>query len=89
MKRRCRSTLIAVRRSRALLAAFFASAAAAALASLAAGCSTQQAYGAGQAWQRQECSKINDAQERSRCMASASTSYDDYKRQADGAKAGK
>ena len=87
MKRRCRSTLIAVRGSRVLLAVFFASAAA--LAPLAAGCSTQQAYGAGQAWQRQECSKINDAQERSRCMASASTSYDDYKRQADGAKAGK
>jgi hypothetical protein len=53
------------------------------------GCSSQQAYGAGQAWQRQECNKINDTQERSRCMASASTSYQDYKRQAEAAKSGK
>jgi hypothetical protein len=53
------------------------------------GCSSQQAYGAGQAWQRQECARISDAQERSRCMASASTSYEDYKRQAEAAKGGK
>ncbi|MDE2372290.1 MAG: hypothetical protein KGN16_25195 [Burkholderiales bacterium] len=53
------------------------------------GCSSQQAYGAGQAWQRLECNKIMDAQERSRCMASASTSYEEYKRQAEAAKAGK
>ena len=46
-------------------------------------CSSQQAYGVGQAWQRSECFKISDAQERSRCLASASTSYDDYKRQAE------
>ena len=46
-------------------------------------CSSQQAYGVGQAWQRSECFKINDPQERSRCLASASTSYDDYKRQAE------
>ncbi len=44
-------------------------------------CSSQQAYGVGQAWQRNECLKISDAQERSRCLASASTSYEDYKRQ--------
>jgi hypothetical protein len=54
-----------------------------------AACSSQQAYGAGQAWQRLECSKINDAQERSRCMASSSTSYEEYKRQAEAAKSGK
>lgn len=51
-----------------------------------AGCSSQQAYGVGQTWQRNECYKINDAQERSRCMSSASTSYDEYKRQSDAAK---
>lgn len=51
------------------------------------GCSTQQAYGGGQAWQRQECNKLMDADQRSRCMASANTSYDDYKRQAEAAKA--
>jgi hypothetical protein len=49
-------------------------------------CSSQQFYGVGQTWQRNECYKINDAQERSRCMSSASTSYEDYKRQSDAAK---
>jgi hypothetical protein len=53
------------------------------------GCSSQQVYGAGQAWQRQECNKIIDARERERCMKSASTSYDEYKRQAEAAKAAK
>jgi hypothetical protein len=50
------------------------------------GCSAAQVYGAGQAWQRIECSKINDAQERTRCMASTSTSYEGYKRQVEAAK---
>lgn len=60
-----------------------------ALATAATGCTTQQLYGAGQAWQRQECNKINDAQERSRCMSSSSSSYDEYKRDAEAARAGK
>lgn len=51
-----------------------------------AACSTQQAYGAAQAWQRNECHKIIDAQERSRCLASSSTSYEDYKRQSEAAR---
>jgi hypothetical protein len=50
------------------------------LAGLSA-CSSQQAYGTGQAWQRNECNKINDPQERSRCLAGTNTSYEDYKRQ--------
>lgn len=49
-------------------------------------CSTHQAYGAAQAWQRNECFKINDAQERGRCLASTSTSYEDYKRQSGAAR---
>ncbi len=53
------------------------------------GCSSQQIYGVGQSWQRQECNKINDTQDRNRCMASASTSHDDYTRQAESAKSGK
>lgn len=57
-----------------------------AAAPLCVACSSQQAYGAGQAWQRNECYKINEPQERSRCLSSANTSYDDYKRQADAAK---
>jgi hypothetical protein len=45
------------------------------------GCSSQQLYGAGQAWQRNECFKMADQQERSRCLSSASTSYEQYKRE--------
>lgn len=51
-----------------------------------AACSSQQLYGAGQQWQRNECYKINEAQERQRCLSSTSTSYDDYKRQSEAAK---
>ena len=51
-----------------------------------ASCSIQQTYAVGQsvsqavgqAWQRNECFKINDAQERSRCLASTSASYQEY-----------
>jgi hypothetical protein len=59
----------------------------AALAALccAAGCSSQQAYGTGQAWQRNECQKIADAQRRSRCLESANQSYEDYQREAEAA----
>ncbi len=53
--------------------------------SLFAGCSLQQVYYTGQAWQRNECLKTSDAQERSRCMASTSTSYEDYKRESSAA----
>jgi hypothetical protein len=48
-------------------------------------CSWQQLYGVGQAWQRNECFKINDQQERSRCLSSSSTSYERYKREAEAA----
>ena len=53
------------------------------------GCSSQQIYNTGQAWQRNECSKIADAQERNRCMASTNTSYEDYKRQTEEVKGAK
>jgi hypothetical protein len=53
------------------------------------GCSSQQLYNTGQAWQRNECSKIADAQERNRCMASTNTSYEDYKRQTEEVKGAK
>jgi hypothetical protein len=49
-------------------------------------CSVQQAYGAGQAWQRLDCNRIADMQERQRCMASPSISYEDYLRQSEAAK---
>jgi hypothetical protein len=51
-----------------------------------AGCSTQQVYNTGQAWQRQECLRYSDAAEQDRCMKSTARSYDDYR--AEAAKAG-
>lgn len=53
-----------------------------ALAFTLTACSSQQVYGVGQAWQRNECFKIADQQERSRCLSSSSTSYEQYKREA-------
>ena len=50
-----------------------------------AACSGQQTYGVGQAWQRNQCFRIDDAQERSRCLESANTSYEQYRRQSAGA----
>jgi hypothetical protein len=49
-------------------------------------CSSQQMYGIGQAWQRNECYKIVDAQEHGRCMASTGMSYEEYKRRIEEAK---
>jgi hypothetical protein len=51
------------------------------------GCSSRQLHGAGQAWQRNECIKIPDQQERSRCLSSAAASYEQYQREAAAAKA--
>lgn len=45
------------------------------------GCTSQQLYGTGQAWQRNQCNKIVDMQERNRCMESTNTSYEDYQRE--------
>jgi hypothetical protein len=53
------------------------------------GCSAQQVYGVGQAWQKNECLKIIDAQDRSRCLSSTATSYEQYKRERDAASAPK
>ena len=49
-------------------------------------CSSQQVYSMGQAWQRNECYKIVDAQEHGRCMASTSMSYEEYKRRIEAGK---
>jgi hypothetical protein len=51
----------------------------------AAGCSSQQLYGAGQAWQQNECRKL-PASEQQRCFSSNAMSYDEYQRQAAAAK---
>lgn len=54
-----------------------------------ASCSSQQAYSTGQAVQRNECNKINDFQDRQRCMEKANMSHDAYQRQVEAAKTAK
>jgi hypothetical protein len=46
-------------------------------------CTAEQAYGSGQAWQRNQCARIPDKAEYDRCMGKAETSYDSYKRQSE------
>lgn len=54
-----------------------------AISLLLAACTTQQWYGAGQAWQHGECQReVNEADYR-RCVDSADTRYADYVRQRD------
>lgn len=53
------------------------------------GCASPQLYGAGQAWQRHECTKIPDMEQRQRCFRSTAMSYDEYQRQQAAAKAGR
>ncbi|TXI18017.1 MAG: hypothetical protein E6Q62_07625 [Nitrosomonas sp.] len=45
------------------------------------GCSTQQLYTTGQAWQRNQCHTLIDQPERERCLNNASTAYETYKKQ--------
>jgi hypothetical protein len=52
----------------------------------ASGCTSQQFYAGGQAWQRNECQRIQDFQERKRCLESTALSYDEYQKQAASAK---
>ena len=49
-------------------------------------CSTQQAYGATQQMQKNECQKLQDREERMRCEKQASLSYERYKAEAEKAK---
>jgi len=50
---------------------------------VATGCTTQQLYSTGQSWQRNQCTRLMDQQERERCLANASASYETYKKQSD------
>lgn len=51
---------------------------------LLSACSTDQFWSIGQAWQRDHCMKLQDHQDRSRCLADMSRSREDYERQAEG-----
>jgi hypothetical protein len=46
----------------------------------------QQAYASGQGWQRNACNRLVEQTELERCLSNANMSYEDYQRQADGAK---
>ena len=50
------------------------------------GCSAQQGYASAQAFKRNQCSKIVDAQERIRCLREADTSYDTYQKASESTK---
>ena len=51
-----------------------------------AGCSSQQLYATGQGWQKQECQKMLDREQRTRCEQSAATSYARYQAESAAAK---
>lgn len=44
-------------------------------------CTAERAYDTAQGWQRNQCGRIADKAEFDRCMSSANTTYDAYKRQ--------
>ena len=50
-----------------------------------AGCTSQQLWRVGQQWQRQDCARLKDLDERQRCERSAATSYERYKAESDAA----
>ena len=64
------------------LRAVFALSAVVAMSSLSA-CTTEQMYGSGQAWQRNQCSRMPDKADADRCAAQAGTTYETYKRQSE------
>jgi len=50
-----------------------------------AGCSSKELYKTDQAWQENQCFRIDDIQARSRCLSNASVSYEQYQRDVDAA----
>jgi hypothetical protein len=56
-------------------------------AALAAGCTSEQLYGTGKNWQRNQCNRMPDGDERQQCLRRADASYDDYAKRGGVAKA--
>ncbi len=56
---------------------------------LLGGCTAEQAYSGGQAWQRTECNRLPDGLERTRCLERADTSYETYRKDKEAAEARK
>jgi hypothetical protein len=46
-----------------------------------AGCSTEQAYNAGQGWQRNQCNGIGDKAEYDRCIERTGPDYGTYRKE--------
>jgi hypothetical protein len=51
------------------------------VAALLSGCSAEQVYDSGQAWQRNECNKLPDKADYDRCVGRTGGTYDSYRRQ--------
>ena len=47
------------------------------------GCTWQQAYSAGQTYQRNACNRLIEQTERERCLSNTNMTYENYRRQAD------
>ncbi|WP_019916094.1 hypothetical protein [Methyloversatilis discipulorum] len=45
------------------------------------GCSSRQLYDSAASWRQQECDRIVDATERSRCLETANLEYERYRRE--------
>jgi hypothetical protein len=57
------------------------------LAGVLGACSSQQLYATGQQWQKQQCSRHADSDERTRCEKNAAgMSYDNYQSESEAAK---
>lgn len=48
---------------------------------LCSGCSSQQLYATGQAYQRNQCLHLPDQDEREKCLSKTNTTYEEYKRE--------
>lgn len=51
------------------------------MGSAGAGCGNQALYNAGRGWQKNECQKIVENEERARCMEDAAKSSERYKKE--------
>jgi len=45
------------------------------------GCTAQQLYQSGQGWRQVECNKLASQEETARCLETANTSYEKYRRE--------
>jgi hypothetical protein len=61
-----------------------AAATSAAITLALAGCTSQQLWRSGQQWQKQECARLKDIDERKRCERSAATSYEQFQAESAG-----